>query len=114
MVNRPVRLGVEPHLRPEYSITIGHLRVSYYGEPSLTRGLVCNLLIQLLLGLAKAVTIASKSRRTHDHILLSQLSFPQPGGPDPRIHVPQEQGGPVIPPGIRFPLRRPLRLAGLR
>jgi hypothetical protein len=30
---------------------------SYYGAPSLTRGWVCNLLLQLLLGLASAVTL---------------------------------------------------------
>jgi hypothetical protein len=57
----------------------------------------------LLLGLARAVTLGSKSRRTHDHILLSHLRLPQPGGPGPRINIPQEQGGPVIPPGTGFP-----------
>jgi hypothetical protein len=59
--------------------------------PSLTRGWVCNLLVQLLLGLARAVTLGSKSRRTHDHILQSHL------------RLPQEQGDPVIPPGTGFP-----------
>jgi hypothetical protein len=71
-----------------------------------------NLLVQLLLGLARAVTLASKSRRTHDHILLSHLRLPQHGGPGPRIYIPQEQGGPVIPPSTGFPLCRLLRLAG--
>jgi hypothetical protein len=46
----------------------------------LTRGWVCNLLVQLLLGLARAVTLGSKSHRTHDPILLSHLRFPQPWG----------------------------------
>jgi hypothetical protein len=32
----------------------------------------------------------------------------------PHIYIPQEQSGPVIPPGTRFPFRRLLRLAGLR
>jgi hypothetical protein len=54
---------------------------------------ICNLLVQLLLGLARAVTVGSGSRRTHDHILLSHLRLPQPGGPGPRIYIPQEQGG---------------------
>jgi hypothetical protein len=31
----------------------------------------------------------------------------------PRIYIPQEQGGPVTPPGTGFPFRRLLRLAGL-
>jgi hypothetical protein len=30
-----------------------------------------------------------------------------------RIYTPQEQSGPVVPPGTRLPLRRHLRLAGL-
>jgi hypothetical protein len=52
----------------------------------------------MLLGLARAVTLGSKSRRTHGHILLSHLRLPQHGRPGPRIYIPQEQGGPVIPP----------------
>jgi hypothetical protein len=44
-----------------------------YGAPSLTRGWVCNLLIRLLLALASAVTLGSKSSRTWDHILLFHL-----------------------------------------
>jgi hypothetical protein len=87
------------------------LRVCYFVAPSLTRGRVCNLL--LLLVIASAVLLGSQSRGTHDDILLSQfLRLPQPGGPGPRIYIPQEQGGPVIPPGTGFPLCRLLRLAG--
>jgi hypothetical protein len=37
----------------------------------------------LLLGLARAVTLRSKSRRTHGLILLSHLRLHQPGGPGP-------------------------------
>jgi hypothetical protein len=95
-------------------IPFRHLRACYFVTPSLTRGWVCNLLVQLLLGLARAVTLGSKSRRTHDHILLSHLRLPQPGGPGPCIYIPQEQGGPVIPPGTVFPFCRLLRLAGMR
>jgi hypothetical protein len=104
-VSRPVYPGVR---RPSgtrdqffflFEISFRQLRVCYFVAPSLTRGRVCSLLVQLLLGLARAVTLVSKSRRTHDHILLSHLGFPQPGGPGPRIYIPQEQGGPVIPPG---------------
>jgi hypothetical protein len=87
--------SVEPTTR--YLISVWQLRVSWCVAPSLTRGRVCNLLVQLLLGLARAVTLGSKSRRTHDHILLSHLTLPQPGGPGPCIYMPQEQGGPVIP-----------------
>jgi hypothetical protein len=49
-----------------------------------------------------------------DHILLSHLRLPQPGGQGPNIYIPQEQGGPAIPPGTGFPFHRLLRHAGLR
>jgi hypothetical protein len=60
------------------------------------------------------ITQWSESSRTHNHTLLSHLRLPQPGRPGSSIYIPQEQGGPVIPPSIVFPLCRFLRLAGLR
>jgi hypothetical protein len=33
---------------------------------------------------------------------VSDSRLPQPGGPGPHIYIPQEQGGPVIPPGTGF------------
>jgi hypothetical protein len=42
------------------------------------------------LGLARAVTLESKSSRNHGHNLLSLLRLHQPGGPGPRIYIPQE------------------------
>jgi hypothetical protein len=53
----------------------------------------------------------SESRRTWNHTLLSHLRLPQPGGPGSHIYIPQEHGGPVIPPGTGFPLLRLLRFA---
>jgi hypothetical protein len=38
----------------------------------------------------------------------------QPGRPGPRIYFPQENRGPVMPPGTGFPFRRFLRLTGLQ
>jgi hypothetical protein len=105
------------HLGPVFfflQISFRQLRVCYLVAPSLTRGRVCNLFVQLLLGLARAVTLGSKSRKTYSHILLSHLRLLQPGGPGSLIYIPQEQGGPVIPPGTGFPFYRLLRLAGLR
>jgi hypothetical protein len=61
----------------------------------LTRGRVCRL--QLLLAFASAVILGSESQGTYNHILLLHSRFPQPGWPDPRIYIPQEQVGPVIP-----------------
>jgi hypothetical protein len=86
---------------------------SPYVTSFLTRGWVCRL--QLLLVLASTVIRGSESRWTQGHILLSHNSrLLHPGGPGPRIYIPQEQGGPVIPQGTGFPFRRLLRLAGLR
>jgi hypothetical protein len=56
----------------------------------------------LLLILSRAVTLEPKSHRNHDYILLSHLRLPQPGGPGSSIYIPQEQGDPVIPPGIGY------------
>jgi hypothetical protein len=86
--------------------TCGH---SPYELSSLMRGWVYRL--QLLLALASTVILRSESRETHDHILLSQIWDPQPGGPGPRIYIPQEQGGPVIPTGTGIPFRRLLQIA---
>jgi hypothetical protein len=118
--NRPKYVEVEVTLRPTVSqpacpgvrrpsgtwdefcflleISFRLLRVCYFVAPSLTRGRVCNLIVQLLLGLARAVACGSKSRRTHDNILLSHLRLPQPGEPGSRIYIPPEQDGPVITP----------------
>jgi hypothetical protein len=118
-VSRPVSLGVRrpSGTRDQFyfllEIFFRQLRFCNCVAPSATRGRVCNLLVQLLLGLDRAVTLGSKSRRTHGHILLSHLRLPQPGGPGSRTYIPQEQGGPVIPPlGTGFPFCRLLRLAG--
>jgi hypothetical protein len=78
------------------------------------RGWVCNLLVQLLLLLARSVTLGPKSRRTHDPVLLPHMGLPQPGGPGPRIYIPQKQGGPVITPCTELPFCRLSRPAGLR
>jgi hypothetical protein len=82
------------------------LRFCNFVAPSLTRGRVCYLLVQLLLGHARAVTLASKSPEL-TAIFYSHLRLPQPGGPGS-----QEQSGPVIPPGTGYPFCRLLRLAG--
>jgi putative component of membrane protein insertase Oxa1/YidC/SpoIIIJ protein YidD len=87
---------LEPMTRSLFSVW--QLWVSWCSAPSLTRGWACNLLVQLRLGHARAVTLGSKFRRTRDYILLSHLRLPQPRGPGSHIYIPREQGGPVIPP----------------
>jgi hypothetical protein len=53
-------------------------------------------------------------RDSWPYFTVSDSRLPQPRGPDPSIYIPQEQDDPVTPPGTGFPLRRLLRLAGLR
>jgi hypothetical protein len=48
------------------------------------------------------------------YFTVSDSTLPQPREPYPHIYIPQEEGGPVIPPGTGLPFRRLLRLAGLR
>jgi hypothetical protein len=76
-VSRSVCLGTK-HPFGAYDqilIIVWQLRVCWFGTPSLTRGQVCRL--QFLLVLASAVIFGSESRRTRDHILLSQIwDFP--------------------------------------
>jgi hypothetical protein len=53
-------------------------------------------------------------RDSWPHFTVLDSRLPQPGGPCPRIYIPWEQGGQVVPPDTGFPFRRLLRLAGLR
>jgi hypothetical protein len=71
------------------------------GAPSLTRGQSVNYSCKF------AVTLRSKSCRTQDHILPSNLKLPQPGGPG---YIPQEHGGPVIPHRHWVPFLSPLMI----
>jgi hypothetical protein len=48
------------------------------------------------------------------YFTLPDSRFAQPGGPGPRIYIPQEQGAPVMPPGTGFTFCRLLQLAGLQ
>jgi hypothetical protein len=113
-VSRPVCLGVGAQTR--FFITFGHLRSSCWGAPSLRRRWVCNLLVQF------AVTLWSKSRRTHDHILLSYMkpyftvSYETPPTWRARFLYlyPPGTRGPVISPDTGFPFCHLWRVAGLR
>jgi hypothetical protein len=68
-------IGRGLYIYMKYTINYIYLTIADFLRlsPSLTKGWVCNLLVQLLLGLARAVALGSKIRRTHDHMLLSHL-----------------------------------------
>jgi hypothetical protein len=87
--------------------------LSWFGAPSLTRGMVSNLLVQLLLGLARAVTLGSTFRRTHDDILLSHLRLPTWRVRSLYLYPPGTRL-PSYTPGHWVPFCRLLRLVGLR
>jgi hypothetical protein len=74
------------------------------GAPSLRRGWVCSLQCN------HSMVRVTQNR---NHTLLSHLRLPQLGGPGSHIYIPQEQGGPVKPPGTGLPLRHLLQLTGL-
>jgi hypothetical protein len=88
--------------------TWGH---SPYVTSSLKRRWICRL--QLLLFLASAFILRSESRRTHDHILLSQIRGSRKLEPRSPYLYPPGTGWPSYTPGTGFPFRRLLRLAGL-
>jgi hypothetical protein len=74
------------------------MRVPCCGAPFLRIGWVYNLLVQLLLSLASAITLGSKSRKTHE-ILLSHLRLPQPEGSGSRIYFSTGTAWPSYTPG---------------
>jgi hypothetical protein len=53
-------------------ISFRQLQLCYFVAPSLTRGRVCNLLVKLLLGLARAVTLGSNSGQRSDPRCIAQ------------------------------------------
>jgi hypothetical protein len=103
-VSRPVCPGVRrpSGTRDQFffllEISFRQLRLCYFVTPSLTRGRVCNVLVQLLLDLARAVTLGSKSRRTHSHILLSSETLPIWRARSPYLYPPGT-GWPSYTPG---------------
>jgi hypothetical protein len=78
-VTRPVCVGVRLSSGAHDQIFVFRLTIAgFLMWGTLSDERICfNLLVQLLLGLTRAVTLGSKSRKTHDHILLSHLRLPQ-------------------------------------
>jgi hypothetical protein len=104
-VSRPVCPGVRrpSGTRDQFffllEISFRQLHVCYFVEPSLTRGRVCNLLQNCYWALpeARAVTLGSKSFRTHDHILLSHWDSPNLEGQVPVFISPRNRVAQLYP-----------------
>jgi hypothetical protein len=83
-----------------------------YITSSLTRGWVLSFTIAA----GPRQCVQSRVQVPRDswlYFTVSHSRLPQPGGPGPRIYIPKEQGGPVIPPGTGFAFHHLLRLTGL-
>jgi hypothetical protein len=82
-------------------IIFRQIRVCWCGRPLWRE--VASVVLCFFKSITSAAFLRSESHGTPEHILLSLfLRLPQPGGPGPRIYIPQEQGSPVIPQGIGF------------
>jgi hypothetical protein len=85
-------------LRPDITscrnVAVWNFRSCFYGGPLWREdgSAICSVITQW-----------PEWRRTRNHTLLSHLRLPQPGGPSSRIYIPQENGGPFIPPGTARP-----------
>jgi hypothetical protein len=113
MVSHPVCLGVKhlPGTQDLIFITVRQLQVCWCGAPSDEK-----------MSLSFTI-VAGPCQHSHSWVRIPQdswpcftvsdLKFPQPGGPGSCIYIHQEQGGPVELPGTVFPFCRLLRLRGL-
>jgi hypothetical protein len=107
-VSRPVRLGVKfpSGTQDQIFITVRQLGVCWYGvpHPGERTGL------SFIIAAGPRQRSHSRVRVPRDswpHFTVSHSRLPQSGGPVPRIYIPQEEGGPVIPPRHCAPYSSP-------
>jgi hypothetical protein len=107
-VSRPVCLRVRhpSGTRDQFffllDISFRQLRVCYFVAPSLTRGLVCNLLYNCFWALPGQSLLGPSPAELTANILLSHLRLLQPGRPGPRILSPRNRVAQFFPPGTGF------------
>jgi hypothetical protein len=103
-------LGVKPHLGPSARFLL--LDCPRFVDVGIPLWQEDGSVVYSYCWTSPAVSLEYKPLGTCD--VYQRLS--QPGGPGSRIYIPQEQGGPVKPPGpyTGFPFRPRMRLAGLR
>jgi hypothetical protein len=103
MYSRSVCLGVKPHLGPKTRfLLLSHSwRFADVGHP-----------LWWMMGLLFTIAVGPDQRNhswvwvpwdSWSYFTVSDSRHLQPGGPGPRVYIPQEQGGPVIPPCTGFP-----------
>jgi hypothetical protein len=104
-VNRPVCLCVELPSGTHDQILFQYwqLRISWYGAPSMTRGWICNLLVRLLLGLVRAVTLGTKTHRTQTTFYCLIWDSCNLEGQVPVFIYPRKRVAQLYPPGTGFP-----------
>jgi hypothetical protein len=102
-VSRPFCLGVS-HLEPmtRFQFSVWQLRDFFCRALSLTRGWACNLLVQLLLGLARAITLGSKSRRTQTIFYCIIWDSPNLEGKVPVFISPRNRVAQLYPRALGF------------
>jgi hypothetical protein len=95
-----------------HEISFRHLRLWYFVAPSLTRGRVCNLLLNCLWALPEHSLLRRKSRRTHGPIFtVSSETFPTWRARFPYLYPPGT-GWPSYTPGHWVPFQSPLTARG--
>jgi hypothetical protein len=80
-----------------HEISFRQLWLWYFVAPSLTRGRVCNLLLNCFWALPEQSLLSQSPAEITVHILLPHLRLHQPGGPGSRIYIPRNRVAQLYP-----------------